>query len=75
MFGIGLPELLLILALALIVLGPDRGQGRDRNPAGPIWSMEIYYQSGKREMALKPVRTIFKQKSRKKITVNRRLYR
>jgi sec-independent protein translocase protein TatB len=24
MFGIGLPELLLILALALIVLGPDR---------------------------------------------------
>ena len=40
MFGIGLPEMILILALALIVVGPDKLPDLARSLAKGLWSLK-----------------------------------
>ncbi|MEA3384899.1 MAG: Sec-independent protein translocase protein TatB [Thermodesulfobacteriota bacterium] len=63
MFGIGLPELLLILALALIVLGPDELPQLARQIAGYMGKLKRASEELKSQLDIESLEKDIKQKT------------
>ena len=61
MFGIGLPELLLILALALIVLGPDKLPQLARQIAGYMGKLKRASEELKSQLDIESLEKDIKQ--------------